>query len=145
MQTEVPQSSLPAGKPTTAIDTPGAAQGQRVLLAALNARYTHTNLALLYMRNSIEAANAGHEVQLCECVVTDRRTDILELITGVGAAQGGAAPVEPRTPQVLVLSAYIWNSNLIRQLLPDIRALLPEVVVVIGGPEVSYNAQWWLE
>ncbi len=136
MQTEVPPSSLPAGRRAPADIVSDTKAGRRVLLAALNARYTHTNLALLYMRNSIQAADAGHEVQLCECVVTDRRADILELITGVGSA--GA-------PEVLVLSAYIWNSNLVRQLLPDIRALLPEVVLVIGGPEVSYNAQWWLE
>ncbi|MCA1753994.1 MAG: DUF4080 domain-containing protein [Spirochaeta sp.] len=125
---------------------------RRVLLAALNARYTHTNLALLYMRNSIETANAGHKVQLCECMVTDRRTDILELITGVGATPTPAlveapapAPELATAPDVLVLSAYIWNSNLIRQLLPDLRALLPNLVIVIGGPEVSYNAEWWLQ
>ncbi len=130
---------------STADATPGAVQGRRVLLAALNARYTHTNLALLYMRNSIEAADAGHDVQLCECVVTDRRTDILEHITGVGEGPKLAGDGEAWAPEVLVLSAYIWNSNLIRQLLPDVRALLPEVVIVIGGPEVSYNAQWWLD
>lgn len=147
MPTELPQSSLPAGRSAPVSTDLDNRAGRRVLLAALNARYTHTNLALLYMRNSIQAAAAGHEVQLCECVVTDRRADILELITGVGVVPklAGAGDGEAWTPEVLVLSAYIWNSNLIRQLLPDIRALLPELVIVIGGPEVSYNAQWWLD
>lgn len=136
---------MPASRRAPADIVSDAQAGRRVLLVALNARYTHTNLALLYMRNSIQAADTRHEVQLCECVVTDRRADILELITGVGVGPKLSGDGEAWTPEVLVLSAYIWNSNLVRQLLPDIRALLPGVVIVIGGPEVSYNSQWWLE
>lgn len=105
--------------------------GLRVTLLALNARYTHTNLALLYMRNAVHAAGCGHITSIRECVVTDRRADILEQLLDSG--------------DVLVLSAYIWNSTLIRQLLPDIRAVLPSICIVLGGPEVSYTAEEWIQ
>ncbi|TVQ20734.1 MAG: DUF4080 domain-containing protein [Spirochaetaceae bacterium] len=99
-------------------------------LVGLNARFTHTNLALLYLRNEI--STAGHTAALLEFDTATRRQDIIEAIVFV-------------RPDAILLSVYVWNSVLVGQLLPDLRALLPDSVLILGGPEVSYNAAEWLE
>ena len=101
-----------------------------VALLGLNARFTHTNLALLYLRNEI--STAGHAVTLLEFDTATRRQDIIEAIVFV-------------RPDAILLSVYVWNSVLVGQLLPDLRALLPDSALILGGPEVSYNAAEWLE
>jgi len=47
-------------------------------------------------------------------------------------------------PAVVGFSCYIWNIVLIERLLPDIRKLLPGVLVVLGGPEAAYNGDRFL-
>ena len=100
------------------------------VLLGINGRYSHTNLALRYLRNEIRAA--GHTAQIVEFDISARRQDVLERLA---LAQ----------PQVLLLSVYVWNALLIRLLLPDIRALLPDCRLILGGPEVSYSAAEWIE
>ncbi|TVR33243.1 MAG: DUF4080 domain-containing protein [Spirochaetaceae bacterium] len=100
------------------------------VLLGINGRFSHTNLALRYLRNEIRAA--GHTAQIVEFDITTRRQDVLERLA---LAQ----------PQVLLLSVYVWNALLIRLLLPDIRALLPACRLILGGPEVSYSAAAWIE
>jgi radical SAM superfamily enzyme YgiQ (UPF0313 family) len=48
------------------------------------------------------------------------------------------------SPDVLLLSVYIWNAELISAILPDLRAMLPRCRLIIGGPEAGYNAGVWL-
>lgn len=100
-----------------------------VLCLGINGRFSHTNLALRYLRNEVRAA--GHASEIVEFDISSRRQDILEAVT-------------LRSPQVLLLSVYVWNALLVRLLLPDIRALLPQVRLIVGGPEVSYSADEWL-
>ena len=101
-----------------------------VLCLGMNGRFSHPNLALRYLRNEVRAA--GHQADILEFDISSRRQDILEALA-------------LRSPQVLLISVYVWNALLVRLLLPDIRALLPQARLVLGGPEVSYTAAEWLE
>jgi anaerobic magnesium-protoporphyrin IX monomethyl ester cyclase len=47
-------------------------------------------------------------------------------------------------PDVLLLSVYIWNAEIISAILPDLRAMLPACRLIVGGPEAAYNAGAWL-
>lgn len=101
-----------------------------VLLVALNARFMHSNLAVRYLRNECEAA--GHSVRIAEFVINQNPLDIIERIVFFA-------------PEVILFSTYIWNSQLLRRILPDITALLPKTKIILGGPEAGYNGVEWLE
>ena len=53
--------------------------------------------------------------------------------------------INTQAPDVLGISVYIWNNVKVRELLSGVRALLPRCIIVLGGPEVSYNADQWLQ
>jgi radical SAM superfamily enzyme YgiQ (UPF0313 family) len=101
----------------------------KVFLCAINARFTHLNLALRYLRNEIEPM---HQTVLREYIINQNRIDILEDIAAA-------------SPDVVMLSVYIWNSMIVKTLIPDIKKLLPDSKLILGGPEVCYNAQEWLD
>ncbi|HEY1405952.1 MAG TPA: DUF4080 domain-containing protein [Spirochaetota bacterium] len=100
----------------------------KVLLVALNARYTHSNLALRYLRNEI--AGAGHHAVIREFSINQNYFDIIDTITG-------------ENPDVIALSVYIWNAELMRTLIADIIKLIPEIKIIVGGPEAGYDAERW--
>ena len=75
----------------------------KILLLGINARYTHSNLALRYLRNEILAA--GHEAVLKEYSINSDRMDILDLIS-------------KEKPDVILVSVYIWNKSLSNSLYP---------------------------
>lgn len=102
-----------------------------ILLVAFNARFTHSSLAIRYLRNALLSAGA-ESVSLSEFWITQDRISIIQAIV---VAQ----------PDVLMLSVQVWNSELVAGLLPDLKRLLPECRLILGGPEVSYNARAWLD
>lgn len=100
----------------------------KVLLAAIDARFTHTNLALRYLRAAARAA--GHEAHIADWTINHHNRQLLEGISKYA-------------PDVIVFSVYIWNSLLIASLISDIRAIFPRVIIVCGGPEATTAPERW--
>ena len=98
-----------------------------ILLVALNAKFSHTNLALRYLRESCCQAGLG-KPELLELTINNYIPEML-------------GQIFEYHPRVLGFSCYIWNIQMIKQLLPLLRKVLPETVIICGGPEVSYDAK----
>lgn len=98
----------------------------KFLLAAVNAKYIHSNPAVYSLR-----AYAGKELQkyieLAEYTINNHMQDIL-------------ADIYNRKPDVIAFSCYIWNWNLIQDLLRELPKVLPGTDIWLGGPEVTYGA-----
>ena len=96
-----------------------------VLLATLNARYIHASFGLRCL-----LANMGDlapRTALREYEITQRTVDILEEILAL-------------SPRILGLGVYIWNIDQTTRLVAELKRLRPELTIVLGGPEVSYEA-----
>lgn len=96
----------------------------KVVLLGVNASWTHSCLALYYLRNAI--ADLGFDIEIIELTLKQSLSEALETIY-------------QSKPDVLCLSVYIWNVEYIKQFVPEIRKLLPETTIVAGGPEISFN------
>jgi len=101
----------------------------KILLLAINARFTHVNLAVYYLRNWLEENN--HEVIIIEKNINERVLNILSCIYNY-------------KPDVLCLSCYIWNQPLIKNILEDVKKVLPDLKIVCGGPDIVYNSEHWI-
>lgn len=99
---------------------------KKFLLAAVNAKYIHSNPAIYSLR-----AYAGEELQryveLAEYTINQSMQEIL-------------ADIYRRQPDVIGFSCYIWNWRLIQELLGELPKLLPDTELWLGGPEVSFDA-----
>ena len=97
------------------------------LLTALNAKYIHTNPAIYSLR-----AYAGEKLKpfigVVEYTINNRMEEIL-------------GDLYKRHPDVIGLSCYIWNFDLIKELIKEIPKILPHTDIWLGGPEVSFEAQ----
>ncbi|MFO7895782.1 MAG: DUF4080 domain-containing protein [Candidatus Cloacimonadales bacterium] len=102
---------------------------RKLLLVGINCRYTHSNLALRYLRNHWQ--NQQDQVDLLEFSINQSEREILQAIY-------------QQQPDLLAFSVYIWNAELIQHLLPDLKKILPAVKIILGGPEVSFDFQRWL-
>jgi radical SAM superfamily enzyme YgiQ (UPF0313 family) len=95
-----------------------------IILTTINARYVHASLGLRYL-----AANMGELAA---------ETKITEFVLGVRAADMAEQLLSSR-PRVIGIGVYIWNVEEATRLVAHLKAVAPEVVVVVGGPEVSYE------
>ena len=102
---------------------------KKVLLAAINARYTHSCLALYCLKSY--AAGAGHAVSVREFSVNRDPDDILSEIAA-------------ERPDLVAFSVYIWNTAIMRRMLPLVKERCGNVLLALGGPEVSYDPEAWL-
>ena len=101
----------------------------KVVLSTLNAKYIHSSLALRYLRSAI---HEQHHVRLLEYTIHDP----LDLIV---------ADIFEEEPDVIGLSCYIWNIESIKKLIPLLKKVLPDVFILLGGPEVSYEAKYYMD
>ena len=101
----------------------------RVLLVAINAKYVHSNLALRYLRAEVSAVYP--DVLLREFSINER----LDRIAG---------EIYEAKADVIGFSCYIWNFREIVALIRHLHPVCPGVRFVIGGPEVSYEAEEFL-
>jgi radical SAM superfamily enzyme YgiQ (UPF0313 family) len=102
---------------------------KKLLFIGVNARYTHSNIAIRYLRNFV--VDLEYKTKILEFSINQNILEILEQIAH-------------EQPDVLAFSVYIWNTEITRQLLPEIKKILPEIKIILGGPEVSYNPEEWL-
>ena len=98
----------------------------KFLLAAVNAKYIHSNPAIYSLRADAGEALAQY-TELAEYTINQSAREILADIYG-------------RKPDAVGFSCYIWNWRLIEELLEELPKLLPGAEIWLGGPEVSYDA-----
>jgi radical SAM superfamily enzyme YgiQ (UPF0313 family) len=94
-----------------------------ILLCAFGARYSHSSLALLYLRQ----AAAGRPVSLAEYNINESPAKIVESIVS-------------SAPDAVGFSCYIWNIGIVLQVASSVKKLLPGCTILLGGPEVSFDA-----
>lgn len=102
----------------------------RILLAAINAKYIHSNLAVYSLKASAGALSS--HVELAEFTINHRKDEILR-------------EIYKRSPNVLLFSCYIWNIELVKELVRECAKVLPETPIWLGGPEVSFCPEELLE
>lgn len=96
----------------------------KFLLVAVNAKYIHSNLAVFSLQ--AYAKQAGYPVEVAEYTINNQRETILKNIY-------------QHKPDIIGVSCYIWNMEMVSALTEDLHKLLPDTPIWLGGPEVSWN------
>ena len=102
----------------------------KILLAACNAKYIHSNLAVYNLKSC--SGEYSHNVVIKEYTINQIQDDILK-------------DIYLEQPDVICFSCYIWNISFVKELVPDLKKILPHVDFWAGGPEVSYDAVEFLK
>lgn len=106
----------------------------KVLLVALNASYSHTNLAVRSIKYYVEQHYSAPDLSInfCEYTINQPVGDILR---GIAASEA----------DLVMFSTYIWNAELTCKIIPDIKKLLPQAKIGAGGPEFGYWPEGYLK
>jgi radical SAM superfamily enzyme YgiQ (UPF0313 family) len=115
----------------------GKSSLMRVLLCALNAKYVHSNLALRclkeYARFSFnEQENSKIEIEIEEYTINQHFNEILE-------------DIYLKKPDLIGFSCYIWNITIVKRLVVELKKVLPNTRLWLGGPQVSYDSKKMLK
>lgn len=102
----------------------------KILLAACNAKYIHSNLAVYNLKAAAKDTDA--EILLKEYTINQER----DLVLG---------DLYLEEPDVVCFSCYIWNISFVMDVAENLHQVLPEAKLWAGGPEVSYDAKTFLE
>jgi radical SAM superfamily enzyme YgiQ (UPF0313 family) len=95
-----------------------------IILTTLNAKYAHCAFGLRYLM-----ANLGEmqvRARILEFDINQRPVDVVEAILR-------------HEPKIVGIGVYIWNATQSLQVVADLKRLRPGLIVIIGGPEVSYE------
>ena len=101
-----------------------------IVLAAINAKYIHSNLAVYSLR--AYAQQYKDEIQIAEYTINQQIDDIL-------------MDLYKKKPDILCFSCYIWNLSYVEELVRELGKIFPSVPIWVGGPEVSYDTKDVLE
>jgi radical SAM superfamily enzyme YgiQ (UPF0313 family) len=97
-----------------------------IVLTTLNAKYIHAAFGLRYL-----LANLGElcpSAVLVEFDINQRSLDIAEMLLA-------------REPKIIGFGIYIWNVEQTTEVIAAIKRLRPEIKIILGGPEVSYETE----
>lgn len=98
----------------------------KILLVGINAKYIHSNLAIHYLR--AYAKEYASSITLKEFTINQYTEDILHKIY-----------IEK--PDFIGFSCYIWNMSMVLELSLELKKILPDLKIWLGGPEVSFDAK----
>lgn len=93
-----------------------------ILMLAINSSWSQSNLAFYYLREVIR--HLPYKVEMRDFTLKDHLGDVLQSIYTTKA-------------DVICFSAYIWNCEYLQKLLPELKKLMPEAILVLGGPEAA--------
>ena len=134
----------------------------RYLLAAINAKYIHSNLGIYSLRRyAMERLGLGQKDEqgaavgmemVSEAAEGENRTKtVSEIQIDLGEYTINhqmdqiLQDIYRRKPDVVGFSCYIWNISYVKVILADIKKVLPDVKIWAGGPEVSYHGEAFLK
>ena len=108
----------------------------KFLLAAINSKYIHMNPAVYSLRTYALGSGAlnkeNADIAIAEYTINQPMDEILgDLYEG--------------KPDVIGFSCYIWNWQMTKELMVEVKKLLPKTDIFLGGPEVSYEAEKIME
>ena len=102
----------------------------KVLFAAVNAKYVHTSLSVRYLKNYVK--KAGIDAEFLEFTINETKDSVLKKLYMSHA-------------DVYGFSCYIWNIGFVLSVIGDLKLLKPDCKIILGGPEVSFDAEKLLE
>jgi len=97
-----------------------------IVLTTLNAKYIHAAFGLRYL-----LANLGPlrpSARIVEFDINQRPVDIAEVLLA-------------QNPKIIGLGVYIWNVAPATEVVATIKRVRPDIIVILGGPEVSYETE----
>lgn len=100
------------------------------LLVAVNAKYIHTNLAVRYLKAFCKPWY--NNIQMQEHTINDNSDNVLKQIHKSGC-------------EIYAFSCYIWNIDVVLKLSSSLKKINPQAVIVLGGPEVSFDSERLME
>ena len=95
-----------------------------IVLTTLNAKYAHASFGLRYLHANL--GDLRDRAELLEFDISQRTIDVLEVLLA-------------RDPQIVAIGVYIWNIDESTRLVGELKRVRPEIKVILGGPEVSYE------
>ncbi len=98
----------------------------KIVLATLNARYFHTSFGLRYLYANMQELQPFCEIK--EFIIQTRAIDIVEQILA-------------SKPDIVGFGVYIWNIVETTDVVSLLKVIAPEIKIVLGGPEVSYETE----
>ena len=98
----------------------------KVVLAAINAKYIHSNLAVYSLQKYAECYKDN--IEIAEYTINNYVDEIL-------------MDLYKKKPDLLAISCYIWNIDIVWEITREIKKVLPDVKIWLGGPEVSYQVE----
>lgn len=109
--------------------SPQPSPSPAIVLATLNAKYIHASLGLRYLlanmdRHGGEGLRA--QTQLREFVIQQKPLQIVEELLAL-------------QPRIIGFGVYIWNVVETTQVVQLLKTLRPDITIVLGGPEVSFE------
>ncbi len=93
-------------------------------LVAINGRYTHSSLALFHVRNELETHCAEITTELIQLTIRDPYYEVLLRLSA-------------DTPDAVFFSAAVWNSDRVEELIRDLHSLMPDCLLIVGGPQAA--------
>lgn len=100
----------------------------KFLLAAINAKYIHSNPGVYSLRAFARTKIPGADIEIGEYTINHQMDLILQ-------------DIYRRKPDFIGFSCYIWNISYVMEIVRDVKKVLPETEIWLGGPEVSYDAK----
>ena len=105
----------------------------KLVLLAINAKYVHSSLSVWVLAGGVSRNSfLSHNVCVVETTINQEINEIVSLVA-------------VHKPEVVGISTYIWNAHKLQDLMMSLRATLPKLVIVLGGPEASHNSDYWLK
>ena len=98
---------------------------KKIVLTAINSQYVHLNVAVRYLKKYVEK---NSEIKL-DIYETNINNQLINIIKDLFEMQ----------PDMIVFSTYIWNKEYVFSLSKELKKILPNVKIALGGPEVSYE------
>lgn len=101
----------------------------KTILTTLNAKFIHTALAIRWL---YVACKDHFNIDFKEYTIKESQEAIVRDLLA-------------QQPDVIAFSCYIWNIEVIEELCCRLKSLCPHLIIIYGGPEVTYEPKYFLE